>query len=485
MFDAIYARQSVEKTDSISVESQVELCRRELTDAQARIYTDKGYSGKNVDRPAFQQLLQDVRTGLIRRVIVYRLDRISRSVVDFARIISLLEEMNVSFVSTAEKFDTRTPAGRAMLMLVMTFAQLERETIQQRITDAYRSRSRRGFYMGGRIPYGFRLACIQQEGVSTKKYEAVPEEAAVVRQIYARYAVADCSLSELASALEKQGITKRNGTPFSRGRLRELIVNPIYAVADESLYDFFRSCGAELVNAREAYNGSFSAYRFQALHGAGERPMAGEVLVLAPHRGLVGSAEWIACRKKCMGNRGDTNKKKKNWLAGVLHCADCGALLTLKSYPCKTKADRRYFLCSGKGTGDPCGFSSLDAELVEWAVQNELKKRLLLLMQQEDGVLRRQEELRKRRQALLEKLPFADTALMQFLNQEAERLEDELRFLDQGSRPAQSRAETKRLEETIQSVWTALCVEKKNHVAKLLIHDIKGSESRLDILWNY
>ena len=171
LFDAIYARQSVDKIDSISVESQVEFCKKEVIGREIKVYTDKGYSGKNIDRPAFQELLRDIESGKINRVIVYRLDRISRSVLDFANLIELFQKNHVDFVSTMEKFDTSTPIGKAMLMIVMIFAQLERETIQQRVIDAYSSRSKRGFYMGGRVPFGFELVETTIDGIRTKMYK--------------------------------------------------------------------------------------------------------------------------------------------------------------------------------------------------------------------------------------------------------------------------------------------------------------------------
>jgi len=155
--DFIYARQSVEREDSISVESQIELCEKEVTSPEYMKFSDKGYSGKNTDRPDFKRMMDRIRAGDTTRVIVYRLDRISRSVLDFAELINEFQKYGVEFVSVTERFDTSTPIGKAMLMIVMIFAQLERETIQQRVVDAYRSRSRKGFYMGGRMPYGFQL----------------------------------------------------------------------------------------------------------------------------------------------------------------------------------------------------------------------------------------------------------------------------------------------------------------------------------------
>ena len=104
--DAIYARQSVDKKDSISIESQIEFCKYELKGGNCKEYTDKGYSGKNTDRPKFQELVRDIKRGLIAKVVVYKLDRISRSILDFANMMELFQQYNVEFVSSTEKFDS-------------------------------------------------------------------------------------------------------------------------------------------------------------------------------------------------------------------------------------------------------------------------------------------------------------------------------------------------------------------------------------------
>src|SRR5699024_6849293 len=179
--DCIYARQSVDRKDSISIESQIDFCKYELKGGSCRVFKDKGYSGKNTDRPEFQKLLGEIRKGKVRRVIVYKLDRISRSILDFANMMELFQQYNVEFVSSTEKFDTSTPMGRAMLNICIVFAQLERETIQKRVTDAYYSRSQRGFKMGGKAPYGFHTEPIKMDGINTKKLVVNPEEAANIR----------------------------------------------------------------------------------------------------------------------------------------------------------------------------------------------------------------------------------------------------------------------------------------------------------------
>lgn len=149
MYDALYTRQSVEKVDSISIESQLEYCKYETRGNPYKEYIDRGYSGKNTNRPAFEEMLEDIKQGKISRVIVYKLDRISRSILDFANMMDIFQKYNVEFVSSTERFDTSTPIGRAMLNICIVFAQLERETIQKRVTDAYYSRCKRGFIWAG------------------------------------------------------------------------------------------------------------------------------------------------------------------------------------------------------------------------------------------------------------------------------------------------------------------------------------------------
>lgn len=107
--NAIYARQSVDRADSISIESQIEFCQYEMRGEQYKVYTDRGYSGKNTDRPAFAEMMNDIENGVIGKVVVYKLDRISRSILDFSNMMEQFGTHKVEFVSTTEKFDTSSP----------------------------------------------------------------------------------------------------------------------------------------------------------------------------------------------------------------------------------------------------------------------------------------------------------------------------------------------------------------------------------------
>ena len=203
-YDALYGRQSVEKKDSISVESQIEYCRYETHGRPYLEYTDRGFSGKDTNRPGFEKMMQDIGQGKIKRVIVYKLDRISRSILDFANMMEIFQKYQVEFISTTEKFDTSTPIGRAMLNICIVFAQLERETIQKRVADAYYARSKKGFYMGGRVPYGYCLKETVIDHVRTAMYEEVKEESSQIGIMYSMYADPSCSLGDIVRFLDRQ-----------------------------------------------------------------------------------------------------------------------------------------------------------------------------------------------------------------------------------------------------------------------------------------
>ncbi len=498
LFDAIYTRQSVDRIDSISVESQAEFCKKEVIGQEVKVYTDKGYSGKNIDRPAFQEMMKDIEAGKVRRVIVYRLDRISRSVLDFANVIDVFQKHHVDFVSTMEKFDTGTPIGKAMLMIVMIFAQLERETIQQRVVDAYISRSRRGFYMGGRVPYGFRLKETAVDGVHTKMYEPVEGEADIVRRIFAMYAEPQTSFGDIMRYLEAHGITKRDGKLWGRSRLRDVIINPAYVRADYQLYDFFKAQGTNIANPPEEFIGINGAY----LYSGSEKKrktvsLEGHTLVLAPHEGLVDADTWIRCRSKCLNNQSVAKpvKAKATWLAGKIKCAHCGYALTAKIYHCKTKADNRYYLCNNKYNAGGCHFGSLNADVVDAIVLEEMQKKLAefgtLSRQNQEGCNLKKLELKAKAEALdseisalLDKVAAASDTVMAYINSRISALDAEKREVN---------AQIARLEEEKKAPldgitgymerWEELSISDKITVVDSLIESIHASEETLEIKW--
>jgi len=498
LFDAIYARQSVDRADSISIESQIELCKKEVTESPFKVYTDKGYSGKNTDRPAFRELMSDIESGKVNRVIVYRLDRISRSVLDFANIIDIFQKHEVGFVSTMEKFDTGTPIGKAMLMIVMIFAQLERETIQQRVIDAYSSRSKKGFYMGGRVPFGFGLKETVIDGVRTKMYEPVESEAETVKLIFTLYSQPQTSLGDVARCLEANGIRKRDGKPFNRSRLRDVIINPVYAKSDYRLYDFFKSQCTNIANNPEDFIGTNGSYLYSGDSKKRKTvSLNGHTLVLAPHRGFIDSEIWIKCRSKCLNNQSVAKpiKAKATWLAGKIKCAHCGYALTAKTYRCKTKSDNRYYLCNNKYNFGGCEFGSLDADIVDRIVFEEMKKKLedfkTLPQQKQEGFDLETIQLKTRISAidseissLLEKITSANETVMQYINSRVSSLDAEKKDLyEQITHFDNNRKDNVSEICGYMDLWEELTIDDKMTVVDALIERITASKEKIEIKW--
>ena len=283
--DCIYARQSVDRKDSISIESQIDFCKYELKGGSCRVFKDKGYSGKNTDRPEFQKLLGEIRKGKVRRVIVYKLDRISRSILDFATMMELFQEYDVEFVSSTEKFDTSTPMGRAMLNICIVFAQLERETIQKRVTDAYYSRClKRLSHEPDRHHTVISSEPTGGRGNPHKEDGCRPRVAADhVRLMFEMYAEPETSFGDITRYFEEHDI-KIYGKSMFRTFLSQLLRNPVYAQADLELYEFFKSQGAAIVNDASDFAGTNGCYLYQGrdVKEDKDRCLKDQILVIAP-----------------------------------------------------------------------------------------------------------------------------------------------------------------------------------------------------------
>lgn len=353
---AIYARQSIEKKDSISIESQIEYAKREVFSEDFKIYQDSGYSGKNTNRPAFHQLMTDVQNGLIEKVVVYRLDRISRSILDFADFINVLESKQIAFVSATEKFDTSTPMGRAMLYIIVVFAQLERETIAERVRDTYYARVKKGAWGGGPAPFGFDLVKTTIDGKKATICQP-NERIAVAARIFSLYALPYTSLADVQRQLIADGSLSSGGVNFDNAKLSSILKNPAYVQADTAIYNFYQAKGAALANPPEDFDGVHGCI-LVGKREANERKykdVSEHLLAIGHHEGIVDSTTFLFCQQKLSRNRQikNTFKGKHSWLTGLVKCAHCGYAFTIRFS--KTKEGQvPYFCCSGKYLHKTC-----------------------------------------------------------------------------------------------------------------------------------
>ena len=226
---AVYTRKSSEEGLDMafnSLDAQREACEAYIASqkpegwvAMDGCYDDGGISGATLERPALERLLADIEAGRVDIVVVYKIDRLSRSLMDFAKLVGVFEAHGVTFVSITQQFNTTTPMGRLTLNILLSFAQFEREVTAERIRDKIAASRRKGMWMGGNPPLGY--------DVKDRKLVVNAEEGAVVRMIFERFITCG-SATALARTLRAEGVITKRGKPIDKGTLYRLINNRVY-----------------------------------------------------------------------------------------------------------------------------------------------------------------------------------------------------------------------------------------------------------------
>ena len=236
---AVYTRKSTEEgleQDFNSLDAQREACEAYITSQKAEGWTalsarydDGGYSGGTLERPALRRLLAEIEAGSIDVVVVYKIDRLSRSLLDFSKLVELFDRKSVTFVSVTQSFNTTTSMGRLTLNVLLSFAQFEREVTGERIRDKFAASKKKGIWMGGNPPLGY--------DVGDRKLIVNPTEAENVRLIFQRYLDLGCARLLCADLIAKGIVskrrkfadgTKRGGKPIGRSALYAILNNRVY-----------------------------------------------------------------------------------------------------------------------------------------------------------------------------------------------------------------------------------------------------------------
>lgn len=394
-FEAIYARQSVDKKDSVSIETQIDDCKLHCTGNAIRTYEDKGYSGKNTERPDLQRLMNDVEAGIISKIIVYKLDRISRNITDFYKLYEVMNAHGCEFVSHSEAFDTTTTMGRAMMGILITFAQLERENTVMRVKDNYNFRLKNGSWASGKAPFGFKNG---KDENGKKTLIPIPEEIEVVKFMFNTYASkANVSLGQIQSMLIERGIKGHQSEKgMSRTTINHILTNPIYADADELLYQYYDRMLLEFVNDKEEWDGSCAC----AVVGKKGRSLnsedkSGIVVYLTNVKGVISSHTFIMVQERLSQNKQIASDNSPNHalqeLSGLLKCADCGSAIKMQVNPTLT--------CQGRNQRKICtnSFAGIRLSNIQEQVAQEVQNRL-------QGLYETTEQKNKRRKELTDEI---------------------------------------------------------------------------------
>ena len=395
---AIYSRKSKFTGKGESIENQIEMCRQyiarcfgqEQADG-ALVYEDEGFSGGSTKRPNFQRMMKDVHSGKIQTIVCYRLDRLTRNTKDCFEFVEELEHYGATFISIKENFDLTTPTGRLMFTFVAALAQMERETIADRIRDNLQELAKTGRWLGGNTPLGYESEGTEYCKVDGKKRKTfhlklIPEEAHLVQMIFSKFLELK-SLTKLETYLLNQDYKTRQGKPFSRFAIRELIMNPVYAKADGAMYQYLISNDVHPFSDREAFDGTHGimAYnRTEQAKGSATRkkPMEEWVVSVGEHEGIISGEDWIAVQglldeNKSKSYRWRAGQTNEALLSGLLHCR-CGHCMRPKVTNRTTGDGERHFryLCElkEKSRRHKCDNRDINGNQLDRTVCFEIKK---------------------------------------------------------------------------------------------------------------
>jgi site-specific DNA recombinase len=335
---AVYTRKSSEEgldMEFNSLDAQRESCEAYVASQKAEgwllvpdRYDDGGFSGGTLERPALQRLIADIEAKRVDVVVVYKIDRLSRSLMDFAKLVEVFDRNNVTFVSVTQSFNTTTSMGRLTLNILLSFAQFEREVIGERIRDKFAASRKKGMWMGGFVPLGY--------DVKDRKLVVNEAEAATVRTIFQRFLRVG-SMTKLTVALRSEGTRTKGGKPVDKGYLYRVLNNRVYL--------------GEAVHKGIAYPGE--------------------------HAGIIDRSLWDRVheiigespRKRAMRTRAQTPALLKGLIFGPT-----GAAMT----PAHTRKGGklyRYYVSTDvlKRDGDSCPIRRLPAGEIETAVIDQLR----------------------------------------------------------------------------------------------------------------
>ena len=338
---AIYTRKSTEEgldMEFNTLDAQREACEAYIASQKSEgwvatrdRYDDGGFSGGNLERPGLKQLLADIDDGLVDVVVVYKIDRLSRSLMDFSKLVEVFDRNGVTFVSVTQSFNTTTSMGRLTLNILLSFAQFEREVIGERIRDKVAASRKRGIWMGGYVPLGY--------DVQDRKLLVNDAEASSVRRIFERF-VELGSATVLARELRGDGFRNKQGTLIDKGYLYRLLNNRVYR--------------GEAVHKGKAYPGE--------------------------HDAIIDEALWDqvhAILKESPRKRANNSRSRTPALLKGLIFSDTGAAMTPTSTKKGAKLYRYYVsmdVIRNRETGEETAPMRLAAGMVEDAVVTEVRR---------------------------------------------------------------------------------------------------------------
>lgn len=343
---AIYSRKSIETDTGESIKNQITICKSyfksETNDCTFEVFEDEGFSGGNINRPDFKRMMQLIKMKQFDVVAVYKIDRIARNIVDFVNIYDELDKMNVKLVSVTEGFDPSTPVGKMMMLLLASFAEMERMNIAERIKDNMRELAKLGRWSGGTAPCGYSIERVHENGKAVS-YLKMNSEANDIKEMFQKYAHGHTAF-EISKYFISKGIKHNPKTIYG------ILTNPTYLKAtDQSIrylerqgyevYGKSNGCGFLPYNRRPRYKG-VKAWKDKDMF-----------VGISKHEAIIELELWVSVQEQFKKKTVEPHphESKFSFLTGGIMKCKCGSGMGVSPSAKRVDGTRvYYFTCGGK-----------------------------------------------------------------------------------------------------------------------------------------
>jgi site-specific DNA recombinase len=524
---AIYARKSKMTETGKSIENQIAKCKAyavlkfDALDDDIEIYHDDGKSGFYTDRPEYLRMLKDVEGGKISAIICYKFDRISRRTLDLLNLVEMLRSKSISFVSCTDDVDTSTKTGKILMSMLAAIAEFERDIIAERISDNMYELAKEGRWLGGNTPTGFyskkEKITLNGRKSTVNHLEPIPAELEVVRQIYEVY-LAKRSIQAVVQFTRDNGIRTKEGNKHTRVSVKNILNNPVYAVADSAMYGYFTDMQVKVYADTEDFNGVNGLMVYNKTEQIKQlkedsvvlnpsytskrksRPYEDWIIAVGKHKGIIKGSDWIAVQSMLKANINTYSRphcKTKALLSGIIACPVCGKNLYVhrESGRYESNGEPRFlYKCSTrKADKSACSYKSIrGAEIDSFilnvicklnlgsannpdyyaALERELRQGNVLYAKNEVGALKSQTgKLRNEIGSQVQSLRTATEAVKPYILSDIDELTQRLKAME--SRLA-------KLEETKDN--NVIAIDGPKQTPSLNLNLINSFESLIDVM---
>lgn len=361
---AIYSRKSIETDKGDSIKNQIQMCKeyfsRREENVVFEIFEDEGFSGANTNRPSFQLMMKQLNSFDV--IAVYRLDRISRNVLDFLNTFEDLKKYNVKFISITENFDTESPMGKMMLLMLSGFAQMERENIAQRVKDNMRELAKSGKWTGGTVPFGYTTERVEEGTKKSTYLKNDDSKNELIKNIFGYYI-------ETQSMHQVQKWLYTNGFKWCLSTVKNILTSPVYVKVNNAIVEYLKNFG-EVFGNSDSIHGIITYNRRPYTNGKHRWNDKSMFYSISKHNGIIDPSVWLKVQTIQNKSRIAPRPKESqvSYLTGVLKCAKCGSPMTVSYNHKKKDGSISYvYLCTGRKSfgSDFCNTSQVKQSIYD------------------------------------------------------------------------------------------------------------------------